>query len=167
MTRTFVLYSLLALAALALAGCASTGFGQGTLEPVSARGYRYAQGPAQVAFAWRSDGLGNDHGRISATFPDGRRFEGTYVEPTSTSDNWILGGGPVCGWRGCWDDGGWAGTTTHYSGVLLAQMVDASREQLNCRFTLAEPREGPSGGGIGQCTLSTGERIDGVALQGE
>lgn len=149
-----------AAVAIALAGCESTGAGQGALY--------YPSSPAglgTVRISWRSDGGNVAHGRIRAVMPDGRQFDGTYVEPTSTLDSWATASS--CGGRGCWGGSQGVGWSTVYSGKLVAAMSGPSGESMRCGFVLSDPDLGAAGGGVGRCTLSTGEHVESVVLNAE
>ncbi len=154
-----------AATALLMGGCESTGYGQGALWPAApGPGAPTPGAPQPVGFSWRSDGPSATRGTLRVRLADGRQFEGPYIQPTTLRDVWF--DEPRCGWRGCWDGDrmAWA---MHYSGRLISVLKDRKGESMQCRFELAYPQEGPAGGGIGRCTLSTGERIEGAVLNGE
>lgn len=157
---------------LSLAACSSSGWGSGTLASPGKPG---GEGP--VVFRW-SAGADATSGPIAAVLPDGRRFEGRFVQATSATldQSW----GPVgVGWVGPGYGYGWGGSwaydpyydsygyVRHYSGRVIAQLRGPENELMRCFFVLEDPYDGPEEGGMGECELSTGERIDFATLRGE
>jgi hypothetical protein len=153
-----------ALAALAIAGCSHEGGGAGTLEKPVANSTQGSESAGQVAFAWRS-GADSSRGTIEAHSPDGRTFEGTYLQPSYvvrqedygpywdawSSMNWGVG---APWYAGSEDD-----FITAYGGKALAHLTSPDGTRMRCTFVLREPVSGMSGGGEGDCQLSTNERI--------
>lgn len=155
-----------AIAAGAVAGCATSGYGSGRVE---APGKPEAEGEA--TFRWTADADAT-RGTIRAALPDGRIFRGDFLQVTSTtvaqdlSPYWASWGGP---WYG-WGYGGPYDYTTfvrHYSGRVIAQLEGPNGERMRCRFLLARPEDGPQSGGVGDCELSSGETIAYATLRGE
>jgi hypothetical protein len=155
-----------ALAALA-SGCAEAGAGSGLLvAPVPTGSASLTSAPLRVEgpvlFAWKT--VSGSRGSIAATLPDGRTFSGTFVEPTTAVrnvDEWT----PLdCGAFGCTSSALQTTTTTTLSGELDAALSDSASTRMTCRFKLNDPQSGPLRGGIGQCALSTGERIEAAEL---
>lgn len=151
------------LAACAVAGCATSGLGEGHVE---APGKPEAEGEAQ--FSWRADADAT-RGTIRAVLPDGRVFSGQFMQVTSTTVAQDLG--PYWGGPYTWGYGGpyydYSTFVRHYSGRVIAQLDGPSGEVMRCRFLLARPEDGPQSGGVGDCELSSGEHIEYATLRGE
>jgi hypothetical protein len=47
-----------------------------------------------------------------------------------------------------------------YSGKVIALLLGDRGSKMRCRFRLANPAEGMSGGGVGECQVSGGATID-------
>lgn len=142
-------------------GCATSGVGSGRVD---APGKPDAEGEA--TFTWRAEADAT-RGTIRATLPDGRVFRGRFVQATSATMVQDIGG--YWGADG-WGYGGPYDSTAfvrHYSGQVLAQLEGPSGERMRCNFQLARPEDGPQSGGIGECQLSSGERISYATLRGE
>jgi hypothetical protein len=154
--------ALLVSAAFFIAGCASAGVGTGRL---ASPGKPEAEGP--VSFQWNA-GLDTTEGDISAALPDGRRFRGRFVQVTTNTvaqglDAWSTVGAPYYGnWRGgaYWEPVDARSFVTLYTGRVLAQLDGPDGEVMRCTFLLEDPVAGPQSGGLGDCELSTGERVD-------
>lgn len=154
---------------LSLAACSSSGYGSGRL---ASPGTPVAEGP--VAFRW-SAGADPTSGPITAVLPDGRRFEGRFMQVTSTTlDDWggfrVGYAGPGYGWGYGWAypayyDGFGYGRT--YSGQVVAQLRGPENQLMRCFFVLEDPIDGPEEGGMGECEISTGESIEFATLRGE
>ncbi len=148
----------------ALSGCVASG-------PIGAR-VAGPDGGATVAMRYRSERF-NQNGTMTATMPGGEVFTGRYLEVTSDTDAvtldpywgaWGVGWG---GWGGWGDDYGpyigGAGVPTfikNYSGKVIAVLLGDRGGRMRCRFHLAEPEEGMSGGGVGECQTDAGAKID-------
>ena len=135
-----------------LAGCATTGTGYGGVQ---------TGGREPVSFHWKSTD-GGISGTMSATLSPGRSFSGQFTEMTTEThidalDHMWHGWAP--GW-GAWGPGPANGFVTSYSGRVLADLSDANGEHMGCRFRLADPPSGMSGGGSGECQVAGGEKID-------
>jgi hypothetical protein len=152
-----------ALFVLAIAGCSHEGGGAGTLEtPATASSGSESAG--SVEFAWKS-GADSSRGSIEAVATDGRTFEGTFVQPSYvvrqddygpywdawSSMNWGVG---APWYAGSEDD-----FITAYGGKALAHLTSSDGTRMRCTFILREPVNGMSGGGEGDCQLSTNERV--------
>ena len=139
------------LAAVAVAGCTTTGMGTG----------QSPNGKVNAAFSWKSQG-GNG-GTMTATVGD-QVYQGQFFQVTrdtnfdSLGPLWTGWGGRG-GWRGWGDWGPDEGFSTEYTGKVLANLQGATGH-MRCRFTLREPDEGMSGGGLGHCQLADGSIID-------
>lgn len=157
-------------AALAVVWCAALG-GCVASGPIAAR-VAGPGGGAPVAMQYRSERF-NQNGTMTATLPDGQTFTGRYLEVTSDTDATTLDpywGGWGVGWDGWgpWtDDYGpyivGADVPTfikNYSGKVIAVLLGDRGGRMRCRFHLAEPEQGMSGGGVGECQTDKGEKID-------
>jgi len=119
--------------------------------------------PAAVIFDYRSERFG-EGGKISVALPNGEEFKGKYVQVTSTTTADVVEPvfyGPV--WAP-WGDP-WFGTDNqafvrNYSGKVVATLFGNRGNTMRCRFTLADPSAGMSGGGVGECQVSNGVKID-------
>jgi hypothetical protein len=135
-----------------LAGCTTTGTGFGDVE-------KGGSGP--VSFRWKSTD-GGISGTMSASLSPVRSFSGQFFQLTSTTQ--IDGLAPLWdGWDYGWVDWGPGERgefMTYYSGRVLANLADAKGEHMRCRFHLAHPDSGMSGGGSGECQVAGGEKID-------
>ena len=144
---------------LALGACTTLGTGQGSSS----------LGNQPVSFAWTSKD-GGVTGTMSATLADGRVFNGPYLEITSTAQTpqfnpmWM---GWTPGWRD-WTYGGFGtfpitnGTTTNYTGKVVANLQGPVSQRMRCSFSLNDPPSGMSGGGQGKCQVAGGATIDAV-----
>ena len=146
----------IALAALALGACETTG-GGGT----GAGNVRGSQKP--VAFTWESDD--RDSGDITATFGNGRVFKGKYYQITSDMRAERLD--PLWdGWDSSYRRGDWRYWSDEddrdfyrtYDGRVLANLRAADGERMRCRFSLITPTRGMAGGGEGRCQMSESSR---------
>jgi hypothetical protein len=155
------LRSTLLLSVALCCACTTAGVGTGLL---ASPGKPEAEG--SVDFRW-SSGFDTTHGDISAVLPDGRVFTGRYLQMTSSSvsqyfDAWSPLGAPYYG-GGLggvyWEPINAAAFATYYSGRVLAQLDGPEGEMMRCVFALEDPVAGPRKGGLGDCELTTGERI--------
>lgn len=114
-----------------------------------------------------------DNGTLTAILPTGERYSGRFLQVTADTDAEALDpywGGWDVGWDGWgpWtDDYGpyIAGADVptfirNYSGKVIATLLGDRGGRMRCRFRLAEPEQGMSGGGVGECQSGAGERID-------
>ncbi len=167
-TRTRATRALTALAVgvltALLGGCVREGVAEGTAETPSGE-------EETVVFDWNTDRGDRTRGDISVTTPGGKRFAGTYFEITEEVDSENLG--PLWdGWAVGWDDWGMPGYgggefTTLYSGKVVATLRGPGTDSMRCRFTLARPEQGLSGGGTGECQTKSGIAIDNAVLERE
>ncbi len=145
-----------------LTGCVSTGVLNGRLSVPG-------QTATPVIFNFKSDRSG-EGGKISAKLPDGEFFSGRYLQITSTTnENAIV---PMFqGWDPYWrtwgpygspwyPDGDYSTFRTNYSGKVIATLFGDKGSTMRCRFRLSDPPSGLSGGGTGECQLSTGGVIE-------
>lgn len=146
------------LAALAVAflasGCAvATGTGIGFS----------GDGETAATFAWSSDD--GVHGQMTALLADGSYYDGPFFQITrettfeETAPLW-RGWEGHGGWRGWPEEDAQARIAITYTGTVLANLKAASGARMRCRFALARPRVGMSGGGFGRCQLSDGAVIN-------
>ena len=150
------------VAAAALSGCVSTGLLNGRLAVPG-------QPAVPVTFTFTSDRPG-EGGTLTATLPDGEFFSGRYVQITSTTTEDAVG--PMFrGWDPYWHTWGPYGQPwydgrdyhafrTNYSGKVVATLFGDKGNTMRCRFRLGDPPSGLSGGGTGECQLSTGGAIE-------
>src|SRR5688572_21126141 len=143
------------IAALALAACQTAGgTGSGNV--------RCTRTP--VAFTWQS--TGSSRGDITATLPSGRTFKGTYFQITRETrvdelhPLWNGWGRPYRRGWGYWGPDPGPRFVKEYSGRVLANLHTDDGEHMRCRFRLASPSSGMSGGGQGRCELSEGGEIN-------
>jgi hypothetical protein len=155
--------SLLLAFGLCCAGCAvpAAGSGQGTLS-------RRGESVGPVVFQWRSED-GGQTGTMTATLGDGRTFGGPFFQLTRDVERARLA--PLwVGWERGWR--GWRARdvavlpdidrSVHYSGLVLSNLAAPDGVRMRCRFQLAHPLQGLSGGGEGICQLRGGGTIDAV-----
>jgi hypothetical protein len=139
----------------ALAACTTIGTGSGDLTHSS----------APVTFRWKATGA-DTRGDMTATLPDGRLFDGPFVQMTRERRTdldplWI-------GWPYGWRDWRWGydgpdeAFETIYGGHVVANLKGPGDDRMRCRFTLNVPSWGMAGGGQGQCELTDGRRVDAV-----
>jgi hypothetical protein len=155
--RRAALGTLLLGAGIALGACTSMGSGTGFV----------ASGNEAVNFSWKSDDGSGTSGRMSATLADGTIFSGDYLEITQQTAN----PGLEPEWSR-WDRGvsdlvteeemPAFGSSTLYSGRVLAKLRSADGEPMTCRFHLNVPSAGMAGGGQGKCDLKNGRSVDAV-----
>jgi len=154
-----------AVGALLLGGCVASG-------PIRGRLTTPGAGPTPVTMHYRSERF-DQNGTMKVTLPDGEAFSGRYLEVSSDTDaetldpfwgDWGVG---WAGWGPWGDDSGpWvvgADIPTfvrNYSGKVIATLLGDRGGRIRCRFRLAEPVDGMSGGGVGECQVSGGGKID-------
>jgi hypothetical protein len=144
-------------AGLALAACTTMGTGSGST----------ATGDQPVNFSWKSRD-GGVTGTMSATLPGGETFTGPYLEITSTAQSTSFF--PMwSGWSAGWSDWSWGfggpagfqdGTTTNYTGKVVANLQGSGALRMRCRFDLNDPPAGMGGGGQGKCQVAGGATVD-------
>jgi hypothetical protein len=149
------------------AGCAHAGTGQGQLEKPTGQGEQ-AEGP--VVFNWSSDSDPSE-GKLTATLSDGRVFDGTYLQLTSTTLEPTYGpyysawAGPRWGVGGPWYTGPQDQFVTEYSGKVIAHLTSPDDTRMRCKFVLRKPESGMLGGAQGDCQLSTKESVFGAVIK--
>ena len=151
-------------------GCSTKGTGSGELESAATVGG--VRGEAPVRFSWHSQGASVTEGDISAAVPGRGQFQGRYMQVTSETEESEVEPYFAYDWYDGWDEwDGWGpggeGFVTTYSGKVVAVLRSEQGERMRCRFDLAEPDRGPAGGGMGECQLSDGAKIEDVVLEGE
>ncbi|MGN6591252.1 MAG: hypothetical protein ACTHKE_13270 [Sphingomicrobium sp.] len=164
MTSKAIRIAAASLAALAIAGCTTTGIGTG----------QSANGALGATFTWTE--TGGTRGTMVAQLSNGQVFQGPMFQITQESrvmdygplwNGWGGGFGWGRGWGGHrwgWGWGGWGPwgpdeeTITHYSGQVLANLAGPGGF-MRCDFRLMTPSYGMAGGGIGQCQLPSGTII--------
>lgn len=141
-------------------GCHHSGTGQGVLETPASQGQTQDAGP--VTFNWDSKGDVTE-GNIQAALPDGTEFNGTYLQVTNQATSMEYG--PYYGtwndpmWGAAWYSGPESGFVTEYTGRVIAHLRAQNGTRMRCKFNLREPISGMSGGGQGDCQLSSNETI--------
>jgi hypothetical protein len=140
-------------AALVAGGCVTTG-------TITGRETNAGKPAGPIQMTWKSERFGFG-GTISTALPTGEVFTGKYVQVTSettadTVEPFFMGWGPY--WGPDWGDA----TTfaTNYSGKVIANLFGDRGDSMRCRFTLTDPDAGMEGGGVGECQVTGGIRID-------
>jgi hypothetical protein len=151
--------ALLGLGLAVLTGCTTTGMVGGELS-------RQGQTDQPVLMSWKSHDGGNS-GTMVATLP-GATYQGRFFQITQqTRQHGVapLWDGWTVGWRD-WPYWGWAPEgfewtqfSTRYTGKVLANLQSEGGRHMRCRFHLAEPLRGMSGGGDGECQLQGGGTV--------
>lgn len=138
MKRLAIKLAAASLAAIAIAGCTTTGvgFGQSTTDHVGA------------TFTWSENG--GTRGNMVAQLSNGEVFQGPFFQITSESVAYY---DPL--WNGWGPWGPSMQTITNYSGQVLANLQGPGGF-MRCDFRLMRPSSGMAGGGAGQCQLPTG-----------
>lgn len=148
---------MLAALSITLLACSSSGSGSGALAP----------GDTPVSFSWISEDGGNS-GTMSATFADGRAFNGLFLQQSSSEGAAALDPNAGDGWRRGWgelgDWGDWgpypqSAFTTLYSGRASADLRGPAAQRLQCRFQLDDAVAGLRGGGHGECRSDDGHTV--------
>jgi hypothetical protein len=155
MSRQLTLCGVAATLALALGACTTTGIGGGQLSAAGAP-------DTAVTFNWKSTD-GGMSGTMIASIP-GANYQGRFFQITQQTRGDVLN--PLWTyWNRGWYDWPYWGhpfatpypTTqfiTYYSGKVVATLESEGKQHMRCRFHLAEPAQGMSGGGEGECQLS-------------
>jgi len=163
MTSLAIRTAAASLAAVAIAGCTTTGIGTG----------QSTNGGIGATFTWRE--TGSTRGTMIAQLSNGEVFQGPMFQVTQEArvdyyDPLWYGWGPGYGWHRRWSGwgawgggwGGWGGWgpdyVTQYSGQVLANLQGPGGF-MRCHFTLMSPSSGMAGGGVGQCQLPKGTLI--------
>jgi hypothetical protein len=148
----------------AMAGCVASG-------PIKGRLTEPGKPPVPLTMHYRSERFG-ENGTMTATLPDGESFSGRYLQVSSETSGDTLA--PFWGGYGvAWDDWGadseseaWITGSDlptfiqNYSGKVIATLLGDRNGRMRCRFRLANPAEGMSGGGVGMCQVAGGGKID-------
>jgi hypothetical protein len=144
----------LMVVALGAAGCATMGTGAGATP----------SGADPVTFTWKGS-TASDSGTMTASLSDGTTYTGQYFQITRNTTVDSLG--PLwVGWHGRWGGLGWDdwgaddSFITQYTGRVAANLGAPSGAHMRCKFQLADPTDGMSGGGRGQCQMPDGKTID-------
>ena len=145
----------IAVAALVSASAACTTVGTGFGSSPS--------GASAVTFNWQSSD--SVSGTMTARQSSGKTYSGQFFQ--ITTDTTVDTLGPLWeGWGPGWRRGGWydwdAGPDfmTHYSGRVVANLLNPDGAHMRCRFQLVHPSEGMAGGGRGECQMPDGSTID-------
>ena len=144
---------LLGVSLCAFAACTTMGTGTG----------REAASDHPVAFSWTSKDAVS--GTMSATLPNNETYTGPFFQITSETRGESLA--PLwLGWHRGWYDWPYMGAypspdfEIRYSGRVVANLDGPDGEHMRCRFHLARPASGMSGGGAGECQEAGGETIE-------
>lgn len=150
----------LVVGAIGAAGCATMGTGTGAT----------LSGADPVTFNWKGNSASSS-GSMTASLSDGTTYTGQYFQITKETEVdslqplWV-------GWRGRWGGFGWddwandPGFVTQYTGRVVANLGAPGGAHMRCKFQLAQPMEGMSGGGRGQCQMPDGKTIDATFPKG-
>jgi len=166
----------LAVLAVLAAACASTP----KTGIISARWTAPDRGTTPVTVSW--DAEDRKHGHIYTTLgPNGEHYHGTYVRITAETHVSTIA--PVVGgWSGVWTRYDWGlasdpwawgpglgpvygaayynGFIEAYTGKVVATLFGSHGHSMRCRFDVADPELGLTGGGIGTCQTSDGATLD-------
>ncbi len=156
--------AILLIAAGCLAGCVASGTIRGRLTTPGAAAI-------PVELEYRSARF-DQNGTMTATLPNGEKFTGRYLQVTAdTSANTVepyFGdwGTDWAGWGPWSDDYGLFVVgedlptfIRNYSGKVIATLLGNRGGRMRCRFRLADPTQGMSSGGVGECEVSGGGKI--------
>jgi hypothetical protein len=152
-----------------LAGCAQQGTIMGRLEVPGEKT------STPVTMKWATTGFSGG-GTMSVHLPGGETYAGKFLQITSTTSADTLGGGGGYGggwggWGPYWNDWGpygspWGGGGSYstfvrnYSGKVIATLFGDKGNTMRCRFHLSQPSAGMEGGGVGECEIKGGEKIE-------
>lgn len=140
-----------------LSGCTTTGMGAGEV-------YSPGKPLEPVLFSWKSSG-----GGMVATLPNAT-YTGRFFQITRDTQSETL----ALMWTG-WNEGWydwpywsqpWPATYNitqfirHYSGKVVANLGSNNGLRMRCRFHLADPAGGMSGGAQGECQFHGGRIIN-------
>jgi hypothetical protein len=152
-----------------VSACTSTGNGSGQVRDPAGQ-------QAPVTFRWQSTD-GGMSGTMTALLP-GALYEGRFFQITRQVRGEALD--PLwMHWRSGWYDWPYwsrplpaplpttAQFLTYYSGKVVATLESAGQPHMRCRFHLAAPARGLSGGGEGECQLSDGRGVQAVFVEPE
>ena len=156
MAATAALSRWLVLAA-ALSGCTYSGAIAGRLEAPGAQ-------PKPITMNFETERFGAG-GTINTELPSGEYFTGRYLQITEDMNTDTFGPGWM-GW-GPWGPGwgDWGGGADYatfvqnFSGKVVATLFGDRKNTMRCRFQLANPPDGMSGGGVGDCQVTNGDTI--------
>ena len=153
----WVLCAAVAAAATASA-CTTLGTGSGDFFDAS-------KGRQPVHFSWKATATGAS-GEMDATFADGRRFRGTFVQ--KASERFVEPDRLRLGWRYVRRDWNWDAVDpapdfeTVYGAEVVADLKGAGADRMRCRLTLNDAAAGLAGGAQGRCALAGSGTIDAV-----
>lgn len=146
-----------------LGGCTTMGTGEGDVA-------RNSKPDTPVHFTWKSTD-GGISGSMVAVLPD-VTYRGRFFQITRQTRRETLA--PMWdGWNEGWYDWPYWSQPwpapydvtqfiTYYSGKVVANLATHDGQRMRCRFHLADPVGGMSGGGLGECQLSDGRVINAV-----
>lgn len=143
-------------AVLIIAGCETSGSGTATSP----------SGDLAAVLTWEAHD--SHSGTMNANLSSGGRYSGPFFQITEETradvvsplwDGWSYS--PRHRWD-YWGPGEWTRFVTYYSGRVVANLSATDGTHMRCRFHLANPSAGFSGGGQGDCQLPDGRSIDAV-----
>jgi hypothetical protein len=150
--------------------CSDIGTGNGVLTAADPQPTSGGEARGNVSFHWQSERGDSSAGRIDAQLPDARALHGDYVQQTSETDQsgtyppylrlWT--NPSTLNARGLWYQG--PSRIKHYDSNVIAHLKGADGTLMRCEFLLRTPSLGLSGGGSGDCQLSSHEHVFGVQL---
>jgi hypothetical protein len=158
------------LFACCASACSDIGTGNGVLTSASSQPTSGGEARGNVTFHWQSERGDPTAGHIDAQLPDARALHGDYVQQTSETEQaptyppyarlWTNAN--ALNARGLWYQG--PNRIKHYESSVIAHLKGADGTLMRCEFLLRTPSLGLSGGGSGDCQLSSHEKVFGVQL---
>jgi len=133
---------------LVTTGCQTDSSGQGRVTDSSGNSTQ------SVVFQFSEEFLEDGNADVIATLSNGEIFRGKMIAERSTT----VGSADVFSFDKKEDDLFLDSGSTTFSSRAKGVMFSASRS-MQCQMTLANPSIGFSGGGVGQCKISTGETV--------
>ncbi|MEO2167476.1 MAG: hypothetical protein ABGY42_05030 [bacterium] len=167
----------LTLALALVTGCAQQGTIMGRLEVPGKKT------STPVTMNWATKGFGGG-GTMTVHLPSGEAYAGKFLQITSATSADTLGGGGFGGgfgggygggygggWGPYWNDWGPYGSpwgsggsystfVRNYSGKVIATLFGDKGNTMRCRFHLSQPASGMEGGGVGECEIKGGDKIE-------
>lgn len=134
--------SLLATSIIGLAACESNG----VIEGVS-RG--------EVVRMEYQQGFMDNDGRLALIMPNGERFEGKFVQGSTSTDGDEIRIGESSN-----DDSWILMDSEQRSSKAKALLLGDRGRSMKCEFQFSSARGGIDDGGIGECKLSDGEKVE-------
>ena len=157
-------FVILLIAACSLVGCVASGTIRGRLSTPGAAAL-------PVELQYRSARF-DQNGTMTTTLPNGEKFTGRYLQVTADANATTVE--PYFGdWGTDWTEWGPSSDDwglfvpgedlptfiRNYSGKVIATLLGDRGGRMRCRFRLADPTQGMSSGGVGECEVSGGGKI--------